>query len=113
MSRHEVMIHVRRLLSARDDTVNPEEMDWCVRPLSFSADAWESTHDWQSWRLCNATWFAVVGFLTTSLPFFKGLVRERSSSNLKPFGEFRNDDHELFNQTPLPSPAATASSTKS
>ena len=65
-----------------------------LRPFVFSANV-DCTEIFQIARLCNATWFAVVVF-SDYFSAILGLVREGSSWSLEPFGEFRNDDHELF-----------------
>ncbi|KAL4078615.1 heme peroxidase [Scleroderma yunnanense] len=53
------------------------------------------TEIFQIARLCNCTWFAVVVF-SDYFSAILGLVRQGSSWSLEPFGEFREEDHQLF-----------------
>jgi cytochrome P450 len=46
-------------------------------------------------RLCNCAWFAAVVF-SDYFSAILGLVRKGSSWSLEPFGEIRNEDHQLF-----------------
>ena len=54
-----------------------------------------TTEIFQIARLCNCAWFAMVVF-SDYFSAILGLVRQGSSWSLAPFGEFREDDHELF-----------------
>ncbi|KAI6023916.1 hypothetical protein PISMIDRAFT_470487 [Pisolithus microcarpus 441] len=46
-------------------------------------------------RLCNCAWFAAVVF-SDYFSAILGLNRQGSSWSLEPFGEFRDEDHQLF-----------------
>ncbi|KAI6149466.1 heme peroxidase [Pisolithus tinctorius] len=46
-------------------------------------------------RLCNCAWFAAVVF-SDYFSAILGLNRQGSSWSLEPFGEFREEDHQLF-----------------
>lgn len=53
------------------------------------------TEIFQIARLCNCAWFAMVVF-SDYFSAILGLVRQGSSWSLAPFGEFREENHELF-----------------